>query len=166
MHKFLLIGMGLSSVLLSTATRAEDSPKKAIQSIYNQISIALSRKDVDAVLATRDEGYQAVTSGGRVQTDGKEAERQRLEKVFAHSTSISDKEVVQSITMMGKDAAVVVKLNYTRTQEDPERNLVGKVHEEGTERAFWVNHDGKWLLKRERGISVKTTKTVNGQPVN
>jgi ketosteroid isomerase-like protein len=165
MHKMVTSCVGLALALLSPAAWAADSPKQAIQSVYTGVSDALSRKDIDAVLATRDEGYQAITTGGRIQTDGKEAERQRLEKVFAHSTSISDKEVVQSITMIGKDAAVVVKLNYTRTQEDPERGLVGKVHEEGTERAFWVNHDGKWLLKRERGIHVKTTKTVNGQPV-
>lgn len=164
MHRVIIGGAAIMLMLSPTITRAADSPKQAIQSIYTEISAALSRKDVDAVLATCDDGYQAITSSGRVQTDGKEAERQRLEKVFAHST-ISDSELVQSVTMMGKDVAVAVKVNYTRTQEAPERGLVGKVHEEGTIRAFWVNHDGTWLLKRERGIHMRTTKTVNGQPI-
>ena len=155
MHKIVVSSIGLTLFLLSSVTWADGNPKQAIQTVYTHISDALSSKDIDAVMATRDDGYQAITSSGRVQTDGKEAERQRLERVFAHSTSISDEEVVQFITMIGKDAAVVVKLDYTRTEEDPERGLVGKVHEEGTKRDFWVNHDGTWLLKRERGIHVK-----------
>ena len=142
---------------------AAENPQQQIQALYNRISQALADKDVDAIMATRAEGYQSYKSNGKLNKDDKEAERKYFDGVFARATTIRDNVVVLSFTPDGKDVIVLSKESYTRTQQDRARGLVLSVHVVSTSRDFWVKGDGSWLLKRSRDINAKVTKTLNGK---
>lgn len=156
-----LMGMS-SSVVMASATGEK---KQAVQKVYNSISKALAKKDIETVMATYTDDYQAIKRDGSIEQEGKDAERERLQRVFANSSSVVDKTLIQSATPIGADLAVVVKRDYTRTQY-PEQGLVGSFHQEGTYREFWVHSGDKWLLKRSRGLLITTTKLVNGKPIH
>ena len=164
MRVSVLVGVGIALITSCSVTFAGDNKKQTIQKIYNKISVAYSQKDIDTIVAVCADDYQVIRRDGTIETDGKAAERERLEKVMSRSSSIVDKTIVLSLTPIGKDVAVVIKKDYTRIQES-EQGLVGKFHQVGTYREFWVNTDGSWLLKRSRGLLITTTKSVNGKPV-
>ena len=141
------------------------SAKRQIQAVYNRIGQAYLHRDLNGILDTRADNYTSFDPDGSVFQAGKEAERAHVLKLFAHSTRIDDKVIVLSVRLDGKNAIVVMKENYTRTQQDSIRGI-GKLHETGTCRDYWISTPQGWRLSRSRVIQQTTTKTLNGQPFN
>ena len=158
-------------LLLSAATpgfsRQQPVPQKStFQSLYAQRDAGMKRKDADAVMKTVAEGYQLFDESGSIHISSKAKERERLIRVFARASTIESKTTVDSISIVGKDAIVTVRSEYTRTQTDPARNLVGKLNEVGESRDFWISTGGVWQIRRSRTLSLTSTKTINGQKVD
>lgn len=160
--------MGVACVAKSTslsaqATTPEAVAKRTIQAKYDQISEALRRNYAATIIATRASGYQKIDSDGSIHVANKEAEAARITRITERNEPIEDKTTVQSIELIGEGVVVTVSHDYTRTQSVPSRGLVGKLHEVGTNRAFWVKAGNDWQLKQERILHRTITRSVNGK---
>ena len=165
-YKFTILVVSIlicGGVMSASAKADEMSTKQGVQALYNKISTAYKQRDADAILDTRTEDYKLLNPDGSVHVDDKDAERQRLLKIWSVASSIEDHALARKVVPSGKDAIITLDDDYTRTQSKPELGLVGKVLEVGTLRAYLVNSSSGWLIKQERIISMTSIITVNGK---
>lgn len=163
-HKFTAVAASfiICGGLCSPSSADVQSTKRAIQAVYDKISAAYSQKDTDTLLDTRTDDYTLLNPDGSVHQKGKDAERNRLLKVWTVSSSIEDHASVRKVVVSGKDVIVTLNDDYTRTQTNTQGDI-GKVHEVGTVRAYLVNSPSGWQVKQERILSMTYTLTINGK---
>lgn len=139
--------------------------EKTFQVIYSQRDAALKRKDVAGCMKNVASGFHTFNLDGTLHTPNRNYEQNRLVRVFGKATAIESKTTVISVSLVGKNAIVTVKNDYTRTQSDPSRGLLGKYHETGKWRDFWINTGVTWQREVSRPIVLNKVNTINGQKV-
>ena len=150
---------------LMTATAIADTSvavKKSLTTLYGKRDVAVSKKDVKA--ATADFSPEFIY----VSKDGQKGDLKTLQKrIFAYVTfmkTVKVKSVIQSISVKGKMAKVVVKDHLDMTILNEKTMKTTKVTADQISEDEWEKSEKGWLQKR---MTVKKEAAMmDGKPLN
>lgn len=140
---------------------APSAVQATIQKLYDRENAAVAAKDVKAVFSLRTPDYEAVSSRGQKRTASQL--RQIYGQMFAQTRSLKGVSRVQSLALHGQTAQVKVSEVATIALTDPRtgHDAVMKISQISLD--DWVQRNGRWLKRRSRALSAKTT--FNGKPL-
>jgi hypothetical protein len=125
--------------------------RAGIQAAYISRDAALSHFDIEGYLSAYNKNYANVTHGAHPEKVNQQ--RQALISELQHCQTLARHDTVQSVTMYGPDATVIVHSVTIATVNDPKDGHTRQLTAAETCRAFWVHTRAGWRMKQERVLS-------------
>ena len=141
------------------ATPAGDA-RTAITAAYAGLDKATASRSVSSYSAYLAPDFAGFDSKG-AKISGKDKILQALKQTFAQVSTA--KSVTRIMAFSLQDGGAVVTTHTRLTLSGTKQGKLFVLKSEEQDRDFWVIPGGRWLLKRERGLSV--TSTLDGHPV-
>ena len=141
------------------ANSAQDA-RKAIQAAYAGMDKATSSRSASDYSAYLLPSYVGVDEKG-VETEGKAKSVQALSQAFAQVSTA--KSTTQILTLVLQDGGAVVTTHSNLTLSGTKNSRPFIIKSESRVRDFWIKSGGRWLLRRERIVSI--TESLNGRPM-
>ena len=158
-HASVTLCLSLMLVLPVSANPAQDA-RKAIRAAYAGMDKATRDRSASGYSAYLSPNCVGVDEKG-METDGRARMVQALSQAFAQVNAA--KSTTQILALSLQDGGAVVTAHSDLTLSGTKNSRPFVIRSESRVRDFWIKSGGRWLLRRERVLSV--TQTVNGQTV-
>lgn len=153
--------LGLTAALAVAAFVQADT-KADLQKRYNELAVAVKKKDVTTCLGMLSADYTDVDPTGKKQTR-KEFEKMVREQFKAPITVETFVIKVNKVTPKGSDFIAENSTKMTLTFMNPQTKKKSTVEQSSTAKDVWTKSGSRWLLKQSTTLTQK--RTLDGKSI-